>query len=105
MKKSQILKDKSVIDNLFASGKTISNEFIMLKFVNSTDPKFLFAVSSTKFKRAVDRNRIKRLMKESTRNLLTETSGKTIAIVYRGTDVPTFDTINKSITDLIKRLK
>lgn len=105
MKKNQILKDKSVIDNLFAKGKSISNDLIVLKFVNSSDTKFLFAVSSAKFKRAVDRNRIKRLMKESTRKLLDNVSNKTIAIIYRGSEVSNFDDINKSITDLIKKLK
>lgn len=109
MKKSQILKDKSVIDVLFAKGKlsvpSISNDLIILKFMDSTDPKFLFAVSSAKFKRAVDRNKIKRLMKESTRKLLGEVSGKTIAVVYRGKEVPKYEDVNKSIIDLIKKIK
>ena len=105
MKKSLILRDKKVIDNLFATGKSVSNDLILLKFLNSTDNKFLFAVSSSKFKRAVDRNRIKRLMKESTRNLLNDISGRTIAIVYRGISVPDFKSMDLSIKELMKRIK
>lgn len=105
MKKSLILKNKLEIDNLFENGKSVSNELILFKFINSDDNKFLFAVSSKKFKRAVDRNRIKRLMRESIGNFYDEINGKKIAVVYRGTDVTSFDNINTSIFELVKKIK
>lgn len=105
MKKNLILRDKSVIDKIFAKGKSVSNSLIMLKFIDSDESKFLFAVSSAKFKKAVDRNRIKRLMKESIRDLVINISGKSIAIVYRGVDVPKFEDVKKSIVELTKRIK
>ena len=92
------LKNKAVIDNLFATGKSVSDKIVMLKFVDSTETKFLFAVSSKKFKRAVDRNRIKRLMRESASKV--SIIGKNVAFVYRGDGIPTFSEINKSITKL-----
>lgn len=105
MKKGLILKDKLVIDKIFATGKSVSNSLIMLKFIDSDESRFLFAVSSAKFKRAVDRNRIKRLMKESTRDLVTDMSGKSVAIVYRGVGVAKFEDVKKSIVELVKRVK
>lgn len=72
----------------------------MLKWVDSTETKFLFAVSSKKFKRAVDRNRVKRLMREATSKL--PIKGKSIAFILRGETVPTFIEISNSINKLTK---
>lgn len=102
MKKKFIMRGKSIIDNLFENGKYISNDTIMFKFLESDSTKFLFAVSSKKFKRAVDRNRIKRLMKESVRNL--NIINKNIAIVYIGKGVPTFIEISTSINMLLSKI-
>lgn len=82
------------------NGKTISDKLIMIKWVESDETKFLFAVSSKKFKRAVDRNRVKRLMREVSSKL--SIKGKTIAFILRGETVPTFIEISNSISKLIK---
>ena len=97
-----ILKNKIVINELFEKGKYLSNGIVMIKFLESDSTDFLFAVSSKKFKRAVDRNRIKRLMREVVRKL--EVESKTIAIVYNGTLVPNFDDVNNSVRNLIKKI-
>ena len=97
-----ILKNKIVINELFEKGKYLSNGIVMIKFLESKSNGFLFAVSSKKFKRAVDRNRIKRLMKESVRNL--NINNKNIAFVYIGEGVPTFVDVNESVTKLISKL-
>jgi ribonuclease P protein component len=97
-----ILKNKIVINELFEKGKYLSNGIVMIKFLESDSTDFLFAVSSKKFKRAVDRNRIKRLMKESVRKITV--NNKRIAFVYTGEDVPTFETINKSINNILSKL-
>ncbi len=97
------MRGKSIIDNLFANGKYLSNGVIMIKFTDSDSMKFLFAVSSKKFKRAVDRNRIKRLMKESVRNSKFS-KNKNIAIVYTGIVVPTFTEINTNIINLLNKI-
>ncbi len=94
------IKNKSDIDNLFKNGKSTYDNLIMLKWVDSTDTKYLFAVSSKKFKRAVDRNRVKRLMRESVSKI--SIRGKSIAFILRGDIVPTFNEINKSISNLTK---
>ena len=97
-----ILKNKIVINELFEKGKYLSNGSVMIKFLESDSNGFLFAVSSKKFKRAVDRNRIKRLMKESARKI--NVNNKRIAFVYIGEGVPTFETINKSINNLLSKI-
>ena len=93
------LKNKKDIDTIFSSGKSLYDKLILIKWIDSSDTKFLFAVSSKKFPRAVDRNRIKRIMRESASKL--NISGKSIAIVYRGESISTFADINKSILKLI----
>lgn len=96
------LKSKKEIEILFGKGKSVSNGNSLLKFIESESTQFLFAVSAKKFPRAVDRNRIKRLMREVVRKL--EVEGKTIAIVYNGTLVPNFDDVNNSVRNLIKKI-
>lgn len=97
-----ILKNKSEINTIFESGKSVSNGVILLKFLESNESGFVFAVSSKKFKRAVDRNRIKRLMKESTRIL--PSVNKNVAVVFIGNEVPSFNEVNNSIKYLFSKL-
>jgi ribonuclease P protein component len=97
-----ILKNKIAIDTLFEKGKSVSNGIVLAKVLESESTSFLFAVSSKKFKRAVDRNRIKRLMKESARKI--NVNNKRIAFVYTGEGLPTFETINNSIINLLSKI-
>ena len=70
-KKEERLCSLKAIGELFASGERFSSYplFVVYKQVeNKTKaPAVLFSVSKKRFKRAVDRNRIKRLMRESYR--------------------------------------
>lgn len=93
------LKDKKIINQIFSAGKTRSDELIMVKSISSDVPGILVAVSSKKFTRAVDRNRIKRLMRESLKGVVL--NGKSLAVVFLGDKVPTFDDVNSSISKLI----
>lgn len=64
------LKRKSDIDLLFKKGKWISVDQIRIIYINSTETdshKIGVSVSKKYFKKAVDRNRIKRLLRESYR--------------------------------------
>jgi ribonuclease P protein component len=96
------LKSKKEIEILFDKGRSVSNGKFLLKFLESESTEFLFAVSSKKFPRAVDRNRIKRLMREVCRKLKVER--KTITIIYNGISVPNFEEVNNSIKNLIKKI-
>jgi ribonuclease P protein component len=97
------LKNKIIIDELFKNGKTILSDVIMVKILESeSNSSFLFAVSSKKFKRAVDRNYIKRLMKESVRKLTA--CNKNIAFIYIGNSIPSFADIDKSISKITDKI-
>ncbi len=66
--RAEKLKSKKLIDLLFEKGKSVSASPIrMIYYKNESDapmPQVLFSVSKRNFKRAVDRNRIKRQMRE-----------------------------------------
>jgi ribonuclease P protein component len=66
-----------------------------------------FGVSKRLFPRAVDRNKIKRLMREQYRMICTNSSYKPIEgngfFVYTSSDYPTLHTIEKAMTLLINK--
>lgn len=65
------------------------------------DNAYMVTVSSKNFKRAVDRNRIKRLMREVVRR--SEIKG-TFALIYLGKGLPDLETLRKEYNDLVSRL-
>ncbi len=91
------LKNKRDIDRLFtmdAKGVTVGN--VIIKTVDGGTPGYLFAVSSKKFKRAVDRNRIKRLMRDEVKGI---TPTKSVALIFVGGTVPTEIKIRKYLSE------
>ena len=78
------LKNKKDITNLFENGKKTVVGKVMIIRASGTDG-FLFTVSKKKFKNAVDRNRIKRLMREAVKGISPKGS---IGLVYIGTEMP-----------------
>lgn len=94
------LKNKKVISELFTKGKYLSNDKVLAKYLDS-EPGFLFTVSSKKFKKAVDRNRIKRLLRESVKDI---NPNKSIALIYTGNTLPDFKDIKKSVDLVIRKI-
>ncbi|WP_194766392.1 ribonuclease P protein component [Tamlana sp. I1] len=98
--KKEKLKSKKLIEQLFAEGKSVSAYPLRLVFLPTTfedavPAKTGVSVSKRNFKKAVDRNRIKRLMRESYRlnkaiyfNNLTQQYA--FMILYIGKDKPKF---------------
>jgi ribonuclease P protein component len=69
------LKGKKIFDNLFRLGKTFSNEALMMKVAEgeaSQPTKFGFGASLKFSKKAVERNRAKRWMREVVRARIEE---------------------------------
>ena len=69
--KEEKLKSKKQIEQLFAEGKIVKEFPILMKFlktdVNDFPIKVAFSVPKKNFKLAVNRNRIKRLLRETYR--------------------------------------
>lgn len=94
------LKNKKVISELFDKGKYLSSGNVLVKYLDS-EPGFLFTASSKKFKKAVDRNRVKRILRESVKNIV---PNKSIAIIYIGNNLPSLVDTKKSIEFILSKV-
>ncbi len=118
--KTQRLFKKKAIIALFDKGKGF-NFYPFRVIINVTTPenndeaipRILISVSKKRFRRAIKRNRIKRLVREAWRKikheLLCKCMGKNItldiALVYTATIIIDFKDIEKKIKQLIERLQ
>ncbi len=86
----QKLKSKTTIDSLFSEGKSVSKYPLRLVYVENTEPnaeviKMGVSVSKKYFKKAVDRNYFKRLLRETYRlnkAILLENNEKKYAFMF-----------------------
>lgn len=106
-KKEERLCSKKVIDKLFTEGQTflaypLKIVFLPLELQLNFPVQAGFTVSKKNFKRAVKRNRLKRLMREAYRlnknELYLHLKGQQIAVffIYIGKDISTFEAIEKA---------
>jgi ribonuclease P protein component len=119
--KNERLKSRKQIEQLFSEGKKFSvtpfRIFYLLDSLLTTHNsqfalQFGVAVSTKNFKRAVDRNRVKRLTREAWRlqkNELAEelkTVGKQLNVffVYNHKELPDFNTVKEKVAVALKKL-
>lgn len=111
--KKDRLKSTKQIDLLFAEGKSMST-FPLKLFYNETafkdDVMIKAAVSVSKrnFKKAVDRNRIKRLLREAYRlrkphYFNNSTTSYALMFLYLGKEMPSFEVINAKMEQLLTK--
>ena len=116
--KEERLKSRKIIEQLFKEGKSFSvfPFRVVWQYQSQTEKNLLkagFTASSRNFKKAVDRNRIKRLMKEGYRlqkNTLQEevaAQNKPFAIffIYVGKEIPAHLLVREKMHIILKRLQ
>lgn len=113
--RSQKLKSRKLIESLFTEGQSVK-AFPMIgvwKRIEDEDPlcQVGFSVSKRNFKRAVDRNEVKRKMREVFRlnqQILkpAERPGTKLVfmIIFVGKALPDYSLVEKKIITLLKRL-
>jgi ribonuclease P protein component len=101
------LKSKKAIETLFAEGSHKRKKPLKLVCVADDSGQLAlgFGVSKRNFPRAVDRNKIKRLMREQFKSLRTKQdyvvfSGRGF-FIYEQTELPTLDALEKPMRHLI----
>jgi len=113
--KQDRLKSKKIIETLFKTGNSFSNFPFRVLWLPENHLATLQAgvgVSSRFFKKATDRNHIKRLMRESYRlqkNILHETlvsndKVMSVFILYTGKEIPDYQFVYEKMGIIISRL-
>ncbi|SIQ03074.1 ribonuclease P protein component [Maribacter ulvicola] len=112
--KKEKLKSKILITQLFQAGKGISVYPLKLIYLSVEEKevqiKTAVTVSKRNFKSAVDRNRIKRLLRESYRLNKALVFNNTEAnfaflFLYLGKDMPTFEQLDHKMKLVLKKFK
>ncbi len=115
-KKEERLKSRKLIEVLFKQGISFSNFPFRVLYIfskeNITPLQSGFAVSGKYFKKAVDRNRIKRLVREAyrlqksslTENLMKSNKCMAVFFIYTGNSIPEYKEVAEKMQAVLKRL-
>ena len=109
--KEEKLKSRKSIDFLFAEGSSVARFPLRLAFIEipeTEDSKFGVSVSKKYFKRAVDRNYIKRLMREiyrKNKGLLAAPDNRKFhfMLLYQSREMPAFEPLNIKALELFEK--
>lgn len=108
------LKSRKSIDQLFSDGQRFSQPPVRVVYRTTTEAGLKFGVtaSSKIFKKAVDRNRVKRVMREAWRlqkkefeqQLAAKGQGLHVFFIYTDKELPVYATIAKATASIIRKL-
>ena len=116
LNKTERLKRRKIIEQLFSEGRAVTAFPIRVQYKmvdQLTVPlQAGFSVSSRNFKRAVDRNRIKRLMREAYRlqklpleqALQTKEQQLALFLIYTGKELPVYALVKEKVEVVLKKL-
>lgn len=112
--KANKLKSRKQISSLFSNKNTISVHPVILRYISNKESngiRFAVSVSKRNFKNAVDRNKIKRLLREAIRlnfrSILSDTkvpSDIDIMIIYKCGEILDYKEIENKIIITLQRL-
>ena len=114
--KDERLSRQLLLDKLFSEGKSVSQNGFTLVYLQSALPAFYpaqaaFSAPKRHFKNATDRNRIKRLLRESYRHVKPElylrlSEMKTqyaMMLIFKGKAVPAHEVVEKNVGEIIAK--
>jgi ribonuclease P protein component len=109
--KEERLSSKKSINDLFTNGKSVYFDGIKIKIISnelsSVPVKVVVSVPKRIYKRAVDRNRIKRLIKEvyrKNKNVLVSTfTGFHLMFIFTSKTIPNYIEIEKMVVGVLKK--
>ena len=109
--KNEKLKSQKAIEQLFTEGKSVSAHPLRVVYIKNEDSlKVGVSVSKHNFKKAVDRIRIKRLLRECYRLNKTmlidhKIDNYTLMILYISKELPDFKHIDTKMKELLSKFK
>ena len=114
--KNERLKSRKLIEQLFKGGRSFANYPFRVYYLRleGEGPQLQFGigVSAKFFKRAVDRNRIKRLVREAYRlqkaamadMLVQQNKRVAVFFIYTGKELPDYKSIFEKTTTVLEKL-
>ena len=117
LNKTERLKRRKIIEQLFSDGRAVTAFPIRVQYklvdLRETAPlQAGFSASSRNFKRSVDRNRIKRLLREAYRlqkgpleqAMQTKQQQLALFLIYTGKELPAYALIKEKMEVVLKKL-
>ena len=117
-RKEERLKSRKTIEQLFKSGQSFGQYPLRVVWMELEKPmgdspaQFALSVPKKKFKRASDRNRIRRIIRETYRlhkprfydRLPQGPEQLAMMIIYTGKEMPDYETVDTAMKHLLRRL-